>query len=266
MRLLPQVQWPAMKASVTLDDGTVISWEKGGAGDTYIWKQDDNSSSSSESSDGYSDSSVSESSSSESSESEGNVSSSSSSESQAALERCDEACDVTNEDNPKVNVTLTFSGGGTKTFMGCEWTNGETKEICGSYNCTTGGTGTIISEESWAGFSLSNSKDSLQLQGRYGSTTQYHPTQAYQRVFVSKYIDSYNGHTAEFRRIKTTGGTSTQTTTNHTNNMSTHSGRASLFTLDGAIGNNMFGGKVTTNDGITISWARGDGGTSGWGC
>jgi len=159
-----------------------------------------------------------------------------------ALATCN--CTAGNEGDPRVNVTLTFTGGGTKSFLGCDFTSGVTQAICpGFYQCTP--TGGASADELW---DLAGGGDYLALRDATVGTT-----------FLYAQVQLSRGTEYFFLRKITTA---TSFTTSNGNIKTTLTPSANQL-IPGAPVNDVSFGSVVLGDGTVISWERGAG---SWGC
>jgi hypothetical protein len=163
---------------------------------------------------------------------------------------------------PGVDITVTFSGGGTVNLFGETWSSGETKHICPTaYDCdkstVTSYTGTLnYDREYWAyvggpTLKLSNNQNQTVYSFGAGGVSFTYATSSYARKAKSRYAHGlYPPSYTVSTRLYTMTNTS--------------SAGVSAFTVSPGLGktiqNGSFG-SVTTAGGITISWARG---TDSW--
>ena len=143
-----------------------------------------------------------------------------------------------------VKVTLSFAGGGTRTFLGQSFTSGQSRYLCpSSYVCGTAGT---AQSEKW---SLVAGGDEIRLNGRY--VTAGPPTHV-EQVYVK-----YNPYFLVARKGSFGGGSTY--TYNNTNgitgwSLSTIGQNLTQMVVGPPIDDSSFG-QIIAN-GVTITWER----------
>jgi hypothetical protein len=188
--------------------------------------------------------------------------------------------------NPKVKVTLTFSGGGTKNFLEETWNSGDQKLICPNslYGVDTSGAPGGTNNERWK--ASGNGTIYLHVkQSRFANTPTITTTasnKAYMSIrgtpsaFGGDVVMQHLDYPLRQYKSPTTVLPQAAFTINHgqssINYLSTHSpAHAAFETLAGAAGvtgtifDGMFG-QLTTTSGITLKWERyaGSGGNNCW--
>jgi len=176
-----------------------------------------------------------------------------------ALATCN--CITGDSNAPRVNVTMTFSGGGTQSWMGCDWTSGETKAVCPDlHQCDI----SYANSEYWKIGASTGSILFLRVWPWPGSS-------GFRRwVRFRKDPGGLNTDIiATHFGIPYPAPTSTQTQSQPVNLTPTGTVGiiAASLSLNGVydISTNQFG-QITTNQGLTIKWERGADGTVPWGC
>ena len=181
-------------------------------------------------------------------------------------------CTLDGSPVPGVNMTVAFGGGGTKSLFGETWTSGETKLICPtSYLCTP------YTATPTSGYVYYSSEEWEATIG-YDVLTMFGFAQAYtlgmgaqggveqQQVFIglSGTTTAFGRHSKDLNVVSVLNyPTPYSTTTTYTPSATTWTSYSGLVgappcAAHGAPIKDGSFGSVTTNGGITISWARAD--------
>jgi len=161
---------------------------------------------------------------------------------------CSAECTLEGSPVPAVQVTLTFAGGGTKRWLGKDWTSGESQVLCPKqYDVGT-------ANERWE-YRVNNTTKTNSVQGLTLNVTASAPTAT---LWIPRTINVVYRSTFAPTSTRTRFNIITNTNIAHSTNISTFTPTAIDINQTPSkymISNDMFG-QITTNSGITIAWSR----------
>jgi len=149
---------------------------------------------------------------------------------------------------PTIDVTMSWTDSDeTKTMFGCEWCNGETKEVCPDlYTCSTS-----TPKESWI---ISGTASQIHMEAFLYSAGP---------PATRMYADCIYGNPPYAQFNRWFFGTAFTNSFSYTSQIASENINSSTWTRGHQIVDGMFG-SITDNNGVTISWAKHSG--SSWGC
>ena len=170
-----------------------------------------------------------------------------------------EPCNCPGDEGPTVKVTLTFAGGGTKEFLGCDFESGVPKSVCPNYyNCQDA---SMTHRETWSAIDTENDIFAkLKIDAYYSRGTNTN-----QRTTVNRAEFNLDNNGNVFRNIYVAFPIYSSFDsilrigiTPISYNLSPSNWSPSRNIIDGQFG------QLTTHDGITVKWERER--PSEWGC